>query len=281
MPDIRYHFVYLIAVFLMLGVGMLVGASFVGPDQVKRQTTLIRDVRAQANQAMQEAQASHDQLQKTEDALGSLLPMLVRGKLAGKRVAVLQTGDYSDATQDAAAALREAGAESVATVTLSAKWGEISPADQAVDIAKLARALCAGANDNIAAQVLQNLQDQGMIAVVGDLSQGCSLFALVGGAKDDSSLNPPGALDGKLVEHLQTASHANAVIVGCEPFDAAVSFIPAYQSAGIATVDCIDRPLGQLALPFALRGGPNTDDYGLKPTAKRLVPITLEAQTSQ
>lgn len=281
MPDIRYHFVYLIAVFLMLGMGMLIGASFVGPDQIKRQTTLIRDVRGQANQAMQDAQASHDQLQKTEDAMNHLRPNLVRGKLAGKRIAILQTGDYSDATQDAATALRDADAASVVTIVLNAKWGELNPADEAVDLTKFARALYLGTSSTGTEQTMQNLQDQGLVTVTGDLSQGCALFALAGGAKDDSGFAPPGALDRKLVEHLQTASHSNAVIVGCEPFDAAVSFMPVYQSIGIATIDCIDRPLGQLDLPFALRGGQNTDDYGLKPTAKRLVPITLEAQASQ
>ena len=38
-------------------------------------------------------------------------------------------------------------------------------------------------------------------------------------------------------------------------------------------MDCIDQPLGQLALPFALRG--ETDSYGLKPTAARRVPASL------
>ena len=62
-------------------------------------------------------------------------------------------------------------------------------------------------------------------------------------------------------------------MAGCEPYSAASSSVPAYQAAGIATVDCVDLPLGQIALPFALRG--ETGDYGLKPTAKLRLPDSL------
>lgn len=280
MPDIRYHFIYLIAVFLMLGVGMLVGASFVGPDQVKRQTTAIRDLRTQANQAVSEYQASRDQLGKTEQALDDLRPALVHGKLTGRRVTLIQTGDYPEATQDAATALRDAGASPVVTLILSPKWMALTSGAQASDLTGLAQALTGGTAQEANAQTLQSLENQDLVTVTGDLVQPCSLFVLVGGAKDDYGQSAPGTLDSALIRQIQESSHSGAVLVGCEPFDAVASFIPSYQSAQIATVDCIDLPLGQLALPFALTGGADTDDYGLKSTAKRLIPDSLEAQSS-
>ena len=54
--------------------------------------------------------------------------------------------------------------------------------------------------------------------------------------------------------------------------------MPSFQNAGIATVDCIDLPLGQLALPFALRG--EKGDYGLKATAKQPLPDSLSGAVS-
>jgi hypothetical protein len=70
------------------------------------------------------------------------------------------------------------------------------------------------------------------------------------------------------------------MVVGCEPFTAAASSIPLYQNYGIATIDCIERPLGRLDLPFALRGGADAVDYGLKPTASRRIPVSLEEMPS-
>jgi hypothetical protein len=64
-------------------------------------------------------------------------------------------------------------------------------------------------------------------------------------------------------------------VVGVEPFGADLSFMRTYQSAGIATIDAIDRPIGKMALPFALLG--EKGNYGLKDTADRALPAALEA----
>lgn len=274
MPDIRYHFIYLIAVFLMLGLGLLVGASFIGPDQVKRQTTYIRDLRAQTDQAVGERRAAQDQLTKTEGALDDLRATLVRGKLAGRHITLIQTGDYADATQEAAAALRDAGALPAVTVVLSDKWDGLTPDERAADLAGLAAGLTGKAEG-----ALQPLEDQGLVTVTGTPSGPGALFVLVGGGKEDEAGIVGTPLDGDLIARLQEQSQGAARIVGCEPFGAARSFIPIYQAARVPTVDCIDRPLGRLDLPFALRSG-DAVDYGLKPTARRQIPPSLEAQVS-
>ena len=114
------------------------------------------------------------------------------------------------------------------------------------------------------------MEGQGLIAVKGDLSRPVALFVLVGGG--DGTDDGAAGLDTALADQL-TAANGSARVVGCEPLDAAVSSVQAYQDDGMATVDCIDQPLGQLALPFALRG--ETDSYGLKPTAARQLPASL------
>lgn len=271
MPDIRYHFIYLIAVFLMLGIGLLVGASFIGPDQVKRQTASIRDLNALTTQVKQDLRASRDQLAKTESALETVRPGLVHEKLAGKHVTLIQTGDYAEATQQAASALRDAGALPAVTVVLGEKWQLLTPDVRAADLATLAGALTQGRPE-----ALQPLEDQSLVTVTGSLTAPGSLFVLVGGGKEDAAPEEP--LDGELIAQLQAQSGDAVHLVGCESFDAVRSFIPVYQSAQIPTVDCIDRPLGQLDLPFALRGGEDAADYGLKPTARRQTPPSLEAQ---
>lgn len=223
MPDIRYHFIYLIAVFLMLGVGMLVGANFVGEDQIKRQTTYIQDLKAQANLAVQQGQASQEQLTKLDAALDALRPALVRGKLTNKRVTLIQTGDYADATQNAAGALRDAGAEPISTVVLSSRWNSLSDDQRATDLGALAQALAGK-------QPFQSLEDDGLVTITGDLTAPGTLFVLVGGQKDDGEGNGT-ALDGALATQMRAAFDSNAIIVGCEQFGAAVSSIPAYQAA--------------------------------------------------
>lgn len=291
MLDARYHLFYLIAIFLMLGFGILIGASYYGPVQVSQQKKVLQSLAAQTNKVVQERNEARDRMTKDEAALSSLRPALVRGKLAGKRVILVQTGDYPDAAQAANTAVSDAGAMVAATVVLTDKWGALLPKqrealapvadptdaasqDRAL-LAALAAALTTGSGGGGgASKALEALKEQGLITVSGELSQPCTLFILVGGKSDDTAGAPLDGplLDGPLLDGFK-ATPADVTLVGCEPLGAAVSSIPAYQSAGIATVDCVDLPLGQLALPFALHGGKG--DYGLKATARQQLPDSL------
>jgi hypothetical protein len=122
------------------------------------------------------------------------------------------------------------------------------------------------------------LESAGLITVTGDLTEPCSDFILVGGSKDESGQDVAGQIDLPLLAQLKSVSDNSVSIVGCEPFDADISYMREYEASGVATVDCIDRPIGQLALPFALLGGPDLDNYGLKTTASRQIPSSLDEQ---
>jgi len=286
MLDVRYHIFYLGLMFLMLGFGIFIGASIIGPAQVHQQAGAIASLRVTTNKVAQDRDLALDRVTKDEAALASLRPALVRGKLAGKRVILLQTGNYPEAAQAANTAVSDAGAMVAATVVLTNKWGALlskqrealssfaDPTDPARQdealLAALAAALMTGnGSGGAASHILEALKEQGLITVSGEMSQPCTLFVLVGGKSDDTA---GVSLDGPLLDGFKAAS-TDATVVGCEPFGAAASSMPAYQSAGIATVDCVDLPLGQLALPLALRG--EKGDFGLKATAKQPLPDSL------
>jgi len=283
MLDVRYHIFYLGLMFLMLGLGIIVGASIIGPAQIRQQAGAIANLRVTTNQVAQSRDLARNRFTKDEAALSSLRPTLVRGRLAGKRVILMQTGDYPEAAQAANTAVSDAGAMVAATVVLTDKWGALLP-KQREALSSLADPTDAGSQDRtllaaLAAALttgsgepnptLEALKEQGLITVSGEMSQPCTLFVLVGGKSDDTV---GASLDGPLLDGFKAAP-AEVTLVGCEPSTSATSSMPAYQSAGIATVDCIDLPLGQLALPFALRG--EKGDYGLKPTAKQPLPDSL------
>ena len=286
MLDVRYHIFYLGLMFLMLGFGIFIGASIIGPAQVRQQAGAIANLRLTSTKVAQDRDAARGRFTKDEAALAALQPALVRGKLSGKRIVVIQTGDYADAAESANKAVTDAGATVAASVVLTDRWGALAPRQRAALsglapvsdpaaqdkalLAALAAALTAGAEGD---SVLESLQGQNLITKSGDLSQPCTFFVLVGGKSDDT---PSPALDGLLDGFGEVTS--NVTLVGCEPSGAAVSSVPSFQNAGIATVDCIDLPLGQLALPFALRG--EKSDYGLKATAKQPLPDSLAGAVS-
>ena len=286
MLDARYHLFYLIAIFLMLSFGILIGASYYGPVQVRQQRKAFDSLLSQTNTVVQERKEVQGRLDKDESALAALRPSIVRGKLAGKRIILVQTGDYADATEAANTALGDSGGIVVATVTLTSKWGMLLPRqrqalqsiagnvdpveqDKAL-LAALALALVSGgASGSVSASTIQGIQEQGLITVSGELTDPCSLFVIVGGSREDGV---PTAIEGPLLEGFK-AVPGPVTVVGCESYLVAASSIPTFQAAGISTVDCIDLPLGQIALPYALRG--DVGDYGLKLTAHQQLPSTF------
>src|SRR3954449_7926300 len=92
MFDFRYHALSLVAVFLALAIGILLGAtignSLVSDADKGIRSSLHQDV-VNARNAASQAQA---QVRQRDKIISNALPMLVQGELAGQRVAIVATG---------------------------------------------------------------------------------------------------------------------------------------------------------------------------------------------
>ena len=285
----------------MLGFGIVIGQSVSLPAQITRQQHTLQLLQGQVDGAVQEGRVAKVRLAQVEDAMDRIRPRLVRNALSGHRVLVIQCSDYPQATSAATAALQDAGASVPAVVVISDRFVDLAPdrrdeVRQQLDaltpppagtdtteslVARLAHALAHGTQaDSTEAGVVKLLEKNDLIAVNGDLTQPCSSFVIVGGRNDDGYPDQSDTtdLEGEMIEQLASSANGAATVVGCEPLDVTISSIPQYQKENIATVDCIDRPLGRIALPFAVRG--ERDDFGLKSTAHALLPQSLEHDAS-
>ena len=178
----------------------------------------------------------------------------------------MQAGGYADAAEATVEALRLAGAEVIRVVLPADGWSRLSVDDAGAESAVVqeARALAPLLSSGSDA-ALQAYRDRGELA--GDAVTGgaFSLVALVGGAPSPARTRAAAAAvaDEPVANWLahtrdlaltEVWKNLGVTVIGAEPFDADISFMRAYQSAGIATIDAIDRPLGKIALPFALLG---------------------------
>ena len=140
----------------------------------------------------------------------------------------------------------------------------------------LARALCQGTQAHPNSQNdLDKLDQARLISRSGDYGPGASLIVIVGGSSSPPQTTPSddAALERQLINAFTATGNAPTV-VGCESGAAISSSVPVYQQEGIASVDCIDEPLGALDLAYALHG--EAASYGVKPSAQRLIPASLE-----
>src|SRR5919198_3721341 len=92
MFDFRYHALSLVAVFLALAIGILLGAtignSLVSDADKGLRSSLHQDVINARNAASQ----AQGQLSQRDKIISSALPMLVQGELSGQRIAIVATG---------------------------------------------------------------------------------------------------------------------------------------------------------------------------------------------
>lgn len=285
--DLRYHITSLAAIFLALGIGILIGSSMIGSDAMtKQQKKMIEGIEKEFALLREENKQNEEQLIKSQEVMAnqqqfnqSVLPLLVRDKLKGRKVALLDL-NYHKEHDGLANVLRSAGADvqSVTVVNLSLLKDPIlskqtagilgntkndNPDKYLPDLARLlAGAIATGENGDL----IRFLDDNEVIKISGNYGPPLQDLILVGGS-DSKDLDYAKKFDLVMVKNLQKAGIG---VYGVEDSQTPISYMRYYQNARLTTVDDIDTTYGQLALVQAMFGYPG--NYGIKPSAEAFLP---------
>lgn len=122
MISLRYHVVSLVAVFLALGVGILVGTIVLDSVTVSTLEGRLSDLRSSLHDARTNIDDLRHEQEQANAFIEQLGPSAVAGRLAGRRVVIIydgQNGRWRDSIRDA---LTQAGAEITGTLTLTDRW---------------------------------------------------------------------------------------------------------------------------------------------------------------
>jgi hypothetical protein len=286
--DLRQQIITLVAVFLALAVGIVLGSSMLSGGSVERNLSsrLDKDFKQIRNENQQQSVTItelRDKIRRQEQFDKTVAPVLVRGRLAKLAVAIVQTGDYPESVDHVKRILEDAGAQvcsttvvyggdddadsraALAVQSIDGETGLRDPMGRALQI--LANSLISGVNSKAVAE----LEAQGVIASTGDYSRPMKCIVLVGGSKESQS-GEPNTIDSVLLDYLKAAGASD--IVGVEPSDAVTSYIPTYRAEDISTIDNIDELMGQISLVCVLSG--ESGNFGVKATADNLFPEDLE-----
>jgi hypothetical protein len=130
MINFRFHLVSLIAVFLALGLGILVGSSVVDRVIVDRLDGEIKATRAESNDLKERISAQEAQIARDQDFLEQSTGYAVRQRLQAVPVAlVAERGVDENAVNDVLATLRESGANVPGVMWLTDRWRLDNPDD--------------------------------------------------------------------------------------------------------------------------------------------------------
>lgn len=285
--DFRYYISSLAAIFLALGIGIVVGGALMNNGEMSsRREQLIHNLEREFDQLRNEKKALQAGLADREVELEVLnqfnreiLPLMVNGLLTDRCIGIVKTNQTVPAalTNDLINVLKLAGAQILRTVDFNA-WPPAPAADKmlaahfgmeegvlGIDhfLAAFTTELVSGREDVL----LASLQGKKLIQVHQFTTGPLDTLIILGGTYEDR-------LD--LVDHLdlvlaKEAKGRGVTVAGVEPLRVRASYIPKYKNAGLITVDNIDTLPGQVALVLALAAGEN-GHFGVKGTARSLLP---------
>lgn len=281
MFDFRYHALSLVAVFMALLLGILLGVAIGDRGLLSRaQKDIVNSLRNQ----VRNADAGKDRLQRTiaqRDRLDTALyPLVVQGRLAGQRVGIIALGNLSDSTiRYVRDALRDTGGRLTleAVVNQPPQLDGLAPRYTGVRGKPLSsdpRAVTRFARRFGAALTQGGTLVKDTRRTILGTSSGSfvGLDAVVVVRDKPAALGEPDAAVSRAFENGLTSglSARNVSVVGVETTVSGPSQISWYRSHRLASVDDIDKLAGKVALVFTLAGASGA--YGVKDSAEALLP---------
>jgi hypothetical protein len=279
----RYHATSLIAVFIALAVGILIGAEFGGDALTNTRRDLERSLVGNLQDARSQADELNADLNRSDEFGERVYPVLTRDRLEGRRYAILALGGLpSPVTEEVEETLAPTGGRLVG----------VGVVREPVDVNGLAE-------DLAQTRFAELRSDSGLLTELGtglgrQLVLGGSLPEVVRGHLFSRASGNFGGLDGVIVvrdqpeemgtiqrektNQLETALMSGVTAtrrpaVGVETSSDDSSSISFFQSNGLASVDDVDLTAGKLATVFALLGADGS--FGVKGSADQLLPDLL------
>lgn len=288
MIDIRYHIASIVAVFLALALGILIGSIIVGDNLiVEQQKKMISrleqhfyDLRESEAVLNSENQRLNRIISNYENYSQTLMPVLVKGRLAGNQLGVIISGD-NELPAGMINALSAAGAAIVSkTVVLSGLdlqdeevrrkviefYGLEEEPDNDILRQHIARSVALVLQNNGDTATVEFLQNNKLIKFSGANKTPLAGIIILGGANDYGCCFVD-SFDSSLIDEF---SSQGIKVYGIEQYQAVYSYMEDYNKKNISTIDNVELSLGQISLVFAMAGEPG--NYGMKATAKKLMP---------
>ena len=279
MFDFRYHALSLVAVFLALAIGILLGAtignSLVSDADKGLRSSLHQDV-INARGAASQAQS---QLSQRDKIISSALPMLVQGELAGQRVAIVATGSLPGSVESEVRQAVETAGGTVDSLSTFDVPGQLDSIEKGAGVRgrnpeavqgfakRVVRSILNGTG--VSLRMHRALPD----AMRGDFG-GAGSVVFYRSQPPDQETDQDKALREAFENGLADGINAQGVqAVGVEEQSTDPSQVGWYKDHNMSSVDSVDLPGGQIALVFALSG--EKGSYGVKDGAQPLPKLPI------
>ena len=280
MFDMRYHIASLVAVFLALSIGILVGTSIVNKGVlVQQQQKLVTSINESIEKLKKKNSIQNKQLKTADDFEETVFKIWAKNRLRGKNIAIFVFENDVDKRQETYAIqwLKQSGAKT-ATIKVDPEYYLFKDSDNVESIkrlyprfpeqkletsviSELFNELLKGRSTKMINELVENnaltIDDETIVPING--------IVIIAGPSDE--------LETDSVE-LSFASRAASMLPTAvvESAEILPSGLPMFIDKKISTIDNIDSGSGGVSVVIIMRG--EKGNFGIKSQANKISPLS-------
>ncbi|HPT69848.1 MAG TPA: copper transporter [Syntrophomonas sp.] len=289
MVDFKYHIVSIVAVFIALGMGILIGSTIVSNDvMVAQQQKIISslekqfsDLREHESALMAEDVKKSKMITNYENFAQSMLVPVVAGQLKGRNVAVVVSSSQaipSGIINTLTLAGANVGSQTMVMENINMKDSKLRAklidyfaleSNTTSDILrqKVAESLTLMLTNRADPALGAFLNENKLVKIAYTNNNPINTVILIGGS-DTLVQSFPEGFDSTLIK---TLLEDGIQVIGTESSQVKLSYMKYYQKFSISTIDNIDMSVGQISLVLAINDQPG--NYGIKTNATVFMPV--------
>ncbi len=285
--NMKYYIVTISAIFIALGIGVLIGFNL-NSDGIfnKQQTQIIEELEGRFANIKGENETLEKQivhLTKNNENLNKYIEntydYVIDNKLLGKNIGIIQTTEdyfYPNVKEF----IYKAKGNVVFEILIKDKVVDnidLNLLGQELNIPlkdkqELVKYICKVIYEDKNADLLNKLNEKGLIEIKGSNLNYDKLDALVleGGSieKNEERVN---IIDSNIIDYFK---NNNVNLIGSERTDTQSTYIPFYKQSKISTIDNLDEAMGKISLIMVLEG--KIGHFGIKETAEAFMPLEVK-----
>lgn len=263
MYNLRYHIASLVAVFLSLSIGLLLGTIVVERGTLDRQKETIVSSLQEEFRTLDAANSElRDRAASREDLVEDMLPIVIDGQLTDQHILVIAGTGRVDGLSTVTEAIRSAGGVPITMILSAERFGLDDPAisavvtdtvDPPIDSGEFYDAVVAVLGAEWASPVAERsltarLDDAGVLRIDGDADParpigGIVTLAALGEGPESGALSLAAVL-----------ADAGIPALGVEATSQSTGVAAAAVEEGLSGVDHIGTPEGTYSLVYVLSG---------------------------
>ncbi|CEI73684.1 copper transporter [Romboutsia hominis] len=285
--NMKYYIVTIGAIFIALGIGMLVGFNLNYDQELsKQQASMIKDL----DSKFEVLKTTNDNLEENltnlnkyyDEAIAIInqnSDKIIKDSLVNKNIGIISTNEKNDYSKEIASIIQNAGGNVAFDIVLT------SNIENKDALKKASEELSIELNNakDVINYIAESLKEEGSISKLENLQRlelikvesiaenyiDYDSVVLTGGSEDKVQKENFDKIDEALITKLK---EQNKYIVGVQKSNTKNSYIDLYSKNKIATIDNIEEGIGKVSLTILLNEKGATGDFGRLESAKQLFP---------